>query len=132
MPDPILSARGLVKSFGKVRALRDRLEQGLLKNCKGATINGKERLPNTLNVSFEFVEGEGPRINSPVRRAADVDRMLRNERTAFVVVTSPRSEALREAGHGGRLEAQDLSSVFDVFHLGGRIIADCAHRGSGT
>jgi cysteine desulfurase len=46
------------EEFGKVRALRDRLEQGLLKDCKGATINGKNRLPNTLNVSFEYVEGE--------------------------------------------------------------------------
>jgi len=42
----------------RVRSLRDRLEQGLLKNCKGAVVNGKHRLPNTLNISFEFIEGE--------------------------------------------------------------------------
>jgi len=44
----------------KVRALRDRLEEGLLKSCPDARINGDtgNRLPNTSNVSFEYVEGE--------------------------------------------------------------------------
>jgi cysteine desulfurase len=42
----------------KVRALRDRLEAGILNKCKGSHVNGKNRLPNTLNVSFEFIEGE--------------------------------------------------------------------------
>ncbi|HOX42072.1 MAG TPA: cysteine desulfurase NifS [Myxococcota bacterium] len=42
----------------RVRRLRDRLEAGLLASCKGALVNGKVRLPNTLNVSFEFIEGE--------------------------------------------------------------------------
>ncbi len=44
----------------KERKLRDRLEQGILATCKGARINGdvSERLPNTTNISFEYVEGE--------------------------------------------------------------------------
>ncbi len=42
----------------KVRNLRDRLENGLLERCPGSVINGKNRLPNTLNISFEFIEGE--------------------------------------------------------------------------
>ncbi len=44
----------------RVRALRDRLEKGLLEACPGARLNGHptERLPNTSNISFEFVEGE--------------------------------------------------------------------------
>lgn len=42
----------------RVKALRDRLEKGILATCKGATVNGKNRLPNTSNISFEFVEGE--------------------------------------------------------------------------
>jgi cysteine desulfurase len=41
-----------------VRALRARLEKGLLEKCKGTHINGKNRLPNTANISFEFIEGE--------------------------------------------------------------------------
>lgn len=40
--------------------LRDRLETALLKNCPDAKINGdtQNRLPNTTNISFEYVEGE--------------------------------------------------------------------------
>ncbi|HSB52315.1 MAG TPA: cysteine desulfurase NifS [Dissulfurispiraceae bacterium] len=43
-----------------VRGLRDRLESALLANCPSARINGdaKSRLPNTTNISFEYVEGE--------------------------------------------------------------------------
>ena len=42
----------------RVLKLRDKLEHGLLTCCKGARINGQNRLPNTLNISFEFIEGE--------------------------------------------------------------------------
>ena len=42
------------------RRLRDRLEKGVLATCPGARVNGDpdQRLPNTTNISFEFVEGE--------------------------------------------------------------------------
>jgi len=53
-----LAARDLEEEAARVRKLRDRLERGLLDNCKGARVNGKLRLPNTLNVSFEYIEGE--------------------------------------------------------------------------
>ena len=44
----------------RVRALRDKLEKGLLTSIPKAMLNGHptDRLPNTTNVSFEFVEGE--------------------------------------------------------------------------
>jgi cysteine desulfurase len=44
----------------RVRALRDKLEAGLLATVPRSMRNGHktERLPNTSNVSFEFVEGE--------------------------------------------------------------------------
>ncbi len=44
----------------RVRAMRDRLETGLLESIPRSQINGdvKQRLPNTANVSFEHVEGE--------------------------------------------------------------------------
>jgi cysteine desulfurase len=53
-----MARRYLDEEFGFVRKLRNRLQEGVLRGCKGARINGKNRLPNTLNVSFEFVEGE--------------------------------------------------------------------------
>ncbi|WP_446423761.1 cysteine desulfurase NifS [Mailhella sp.] len=44
----------------KVAAMRDRLQAGLLAAVPNAKINGDEahRLPNTMNISFEAVEGE--------------------------------------------------------------------------
>ena len=44
----------------RVRALRDRLEEGLLASVPKSMLNGHktDRLPNTTNISFEFVEGE--------------------------------------------------------------------------
>ena len=45
---------------GRVRRLRDRLENELLSRCAGSKLNGHptKRLPNTTNVSFENIEGE--------------------------------------------------------------------------
>jgi cysteine desulfurase len=44
----------------RVKALRDRLEQTILQEIPRCRLNGHptERLPNTANISFEFVEGE--------------------------------------------------------------------------
>ncbi len=44
----------------RLKTLRDRLEDELLKSCSNRQVNGdrKHRLPNTTNISFEYVEGE--------------------------------------------------------------------------
>lgn len=44
----------------RVRALRDRLEQGILAAVGHAFVTGdvENRLPNTANIAFEYVEGE--------------------------------------------------------------------------
>jgi cysteine desulfurase len=44
----------------RVRRLRDKLEEGLLSSIPRSLLNGdkENRLPNTANISFEFVEGE--------------------------------------------------------------------------
>ncbi|MGI6656911.1 MAG: cysteine desulfurase NifS [Desulfobulbus sp.] len=44
----------------RVRRLRDKLEQGLLTSIPRSLRNGTpdHRLPNTTNISFEFIEGE--------------------------------------------------------------------------
>ncbi len=45
---------------GRVRALRDRLENGILGLFKNSHVNGErtKRVPNTSNVGFEYIEGE--------------------------------------------------------------------------
>jgi cysteine desulfurase len=54
-----LAAKNLPDENTRVARLRDRLEQGLLP-CPDARVNGdtRHRLPNTSNMSFEFIEGE--------------------------------------------------------------------------
>jgi cysteine desulfurase len=44
----------------EVGRLRDRLEQGLVSRVQNAMVNGDttSRLPNTTNISFEYIEGE--------------------------------------------------------------------------
>ncbi len=44
----------------RIRALRDALENGILENIPNARRNGdpENRLPNTSNISFEYIEGQ--------------------------------------------------------------------------
>jgi len=55
-----LAAKHMKEEVTRVRALRDRLEEGILATCPDAHVNGRRdrRLPNTANISFEFIEGE--------------------------------------------------------------------------
>jgi cysteine desulfurase len=55
-----LAREHLASDNGRVKGLRDRLEKGLLRTCPEARVNGdiSSRLPNTANISFEYVEGE--------------------------------------------------------------------------
>lgn len=55
-----LAQRTIDDENRRVRAMRDRLERELLARCTGAKRNGDpvERLPNTANISFEYIEGE--------------------------------------------------------------------------
>ncbi|HAK87784.1 MAG TPA: cysteine desulfurase NifS [Nitrospiraceae bacterium] len=50
----------LDKEADYLKRLRDRLEGALLKSCPDAQVNGdtENRLPNTTNISFNYVEGE--------------------------------------------------------------------------
>ena len=45
----------------RIPALRDRLEKGLLQRIGNSMVTGdpENRLPNTTNIAFEYIEGEG-------------------------------------------------------------------------
>ncbi len=55
-----LAARHLEDEQVRVRALRDRLEQGILQRIACCMRNGEadNRLPNTANIAFEHLDGE--------------------------------------------------------------------------
>ena len=50
----------LTEEAGRLSALRDRLEEGVLAAVSGTAVNGAQtpRVPNTTNISFERVEAE--------------------------------------------------------------------------
>ena len=55
-----LAAKNMEKENTYVRRLRDKLESEILKKIPQSRVNGDpvSRLPNTTNISFEYVEGE--------------------------------------------------------------------------
>lgn len=55
-----LAGQNMADENSRVKKLRDKLEDGLLALIPKSILNGHktERLPNTANISFEFVEGE--------------------------------------------------------------------------
>jgi cysteine desulfurase len=55
-----LATENVEEKNSRVKSLRDKLENAILKSCPDSQVNGdrKNRLPNTTNISFEFIEGE--------------------------------------------------------------------------
>lgn len=55
-----LAKKYMTAEHGQVKQLRDKLENEILKKAPDARVNGHKinRLPNTTNLSFEYVEGE--------------------------------------------------------------------------
>lgn len=55
-----LAQRHMEEERTRVKALRDRLEQGILQQVSHTLLNGDadNRLPNTANVAFEYLDGE--------------------------------------------------------------------------
>ena len=55
-----IAAKNITQESLSLSHLRDKLEKALMHNCPDVRINGDvtSRLPNTTNLSFEYVEGE--------------------------------------------------------------------------
>ena len=55
-----LTQEQMNEDIKRISILRDRLEEGILSSCVGAVLNGDKlnRLPNTTNISFEYLDGE--------------------------------------------------------------------------
>ena len=60
-----LAAVNMKEEAARIRLLRDRLQNGIMKNIKYTYLNGhpENRLCNTLNISFEYLEGESIILN---------------------------------------------------------------------
>ncbi len=55
-----LTGQDIAAECARLTGMRDRLESALVSTCPGLRVNGggSDRLPNTLNASFEYLEGE--------------------------------------------------------------------------
>jgi len=67
-----LAREHLAEDATRMSALRDRLEQGILRSVPLVTVNGdpKRRLPNTTSLAFDYIEGEGFVIAMDLRGVA--------------------------------------------------------------
>jgi cysteine desulfurase len=80
----------------RLAALRDRLEMGILDAVSGTTVNGARdrRVPNTTNISFEYVEAESLLI------ALDLEGIAVSTGSACSSGTLEPSHVLRAMGLG--------------------------------
>ncbi|MFS8035754.1 cysteine desulfurase NifS [Xanthobacter sp. AM11] len=60
-----LAQAHMADELTRVKALRDRLEQGILQQISHTLVNGDSdnRLPNTANIAFEYLDGEAVLTN---------------------------------------------------------------------
>lgn len=68
----LLCQKDMAKESARLVRLRDKLINGILKNISRSHLNGHptKRLPNNVNVSFEFVEGESMIVQLDMRGIA--------------------------------------------------------------
>lgn len=64
--------RNMARETPRLKKMRDRLQAGIIKSIEGSHLNGhpQKRVPNILNVWFEFIEGESLIIQLDLRGIA--------------------------------------------------------------
>jgi len=68
----LLCQKDMTKESARLAKLRDKLINGILKNIERTHLNGHptKRLPNNVNIGFEFVEGESMIVQLDMRGIA--------------------------------------------------------------
>jgi len=97
-----LAAAKMAAESARVAALRDRLEDGILRGVSGTAVNGdpRSRVPNTTNISFDHVEAESLLI------ALDLDGVAVSTGSACSSGTLEPSHVLRAMGYpAGRVQS---------------------------
>lgn len=67
-----IALRDMDEVASRVKMLRDRLEKGIMERIPHVRLNGhpEKRLPTTLNVSFQYIEGESILLNLDMKGIA--------------------------------------------------------------
>ena len=95
----------------RVGALRDRLEDGILRQVPGTTVNGSRgaRIPNTTNISFDHVEAESLLI------ALDLEGVAVSTGSACSSGTLEPSHVLRAMGFPAHRTQNSLRFSLGLF-----------------
>ena len=89
-----LALAGIEEENTRVRALRDKLEKAVLETIPCVRVNGdpEHRLPNTTNISFEYIEGES------ILMLLDLDNICASSGSACTTGSLEPSHVLRAMG----------------------------------
>jgi len=95
----------------RLACLRDRLEEGILRDVPGTAINGEraQRVPNTTNISFERIEAESLLI------ALDLDGIAVSTGSACSSGTLEPSHVLRAMGFPAHRTQNSLRFSLGMF-----------------
>jgi cysteine desulfurase len=106
-----LAAGKIVTEGVRVGALRDRLEDGILRTVQGTVVNGarEQRVPNTTNLSFERIEAESLLI------ALDLEGIAVSTGSACSSGTLEPSHVLRAMGFPAHRTQNSLRFSLGVF-----------------
>jgi cysteine desulfurase len=106
-----LAVKKMSAEGGRVAALRDRLEEGILRAVPGTAINGMRtaRVPNTTNISFERVEAESLLI------ALDLEGVAVSTGSACSSGTLEPSHVLRAMGFPAHRTQNSLRFSLGMF-----------------
>jgi cysteine desulfurase len=106
-----LAAAKLEKEAVRLAALRDRLEEGILRSVPGAAVNGARvpRVPNTTNISFDRVEAESLLI------ALDLEGIAVSTGSACSSGTLEPSHVLRAMGLSAHRTQNSLRFSLGLF-----------------
>jgi len=101
----------------RVAALRDRLEEGILRAVPGTTVNGSpnRRVPNTTNISFDRVEAESLLI------ALDLEGIAVSTGSACSSGTLEPSHVLRAMGLPAHRTQNSLRFSLGMFSTEGEV-----------
>jgi cysteine desulfurase len=109
-----LAAGKLADQEARVGALRDRLEEGILRGVSGTVVNGARtaRVPNTTNISFDRVEAESLLI------ALDLDGVAVSTGSACSSGSLEPSHVLRAMGLPAHRTQNSLRFSLGMFSTG--------------
>ncbi len=119
-----IAAREMTEESGRIAGLRDRLQEKILKGLDDVRFNGHptERLPNTVNLSFTYVEGESVVLNLANEVAVSTGSACSSESLESSHVLIAMGVPAAMAHSSIRFSLGRFNTVDEVDYAAGRVI----------